>query len=333
MSLSPSARRGLVVLGAIGLLLAVSIGVPHRVRPPFDPFSAVPRTSTALAHLDVAALAQSSLELDLARLEPSLPAAHSLARLCRVDPLRSLQQIVVFVPKPRKGSDSSELGLAAVGSIDADSVIDCAERVLQARGLAPVRATLDSFRSVRAQDGSGVEVAVRDGGPLLVASGPALRDMIDATEGRSPNIIGTDLHRQTLSRMGAHPIVASVVLDPHWVESAGAPATARSPLSEIRSASFAVDPASLVRLAAELRCTSPASAVAVADTLAALGRSLAPTVRAQYGISSDDASVEARGAEVRVTLALSPDSAARLIGVLLAGDVPMRPPDGGAWPP
>lgn len=326
MRLTPSARRGLVVLGAITLLLAVLIAVPRRSgRSPkaFDPFSAVPRGSTALAHVDVRALAQSSLHLDMSRLEPSVPRAQSLAALCRFDPLRSLEQIVLFVPKARAPSAANELGLAAVGEIDADAVIDCAERVLRARGRSPVRASLDSFRSVRARDGSGVEIAVRDGGPLLVASGSALRDMIDATEGRSASVIGTDLHRDTLSGMALHPIAASVVLDPHWLQSVGAAATARSPLSDVRSASFAVDPASVVRFAAELHCATPSSAEEVADTLATLGRALAETLRAQYGISSDDASVEARAMTVRITLALSPDAAERLLGAILAGDPPV----------
>lgn len=322
--LGPRALRGLIVFGAVVLLIAASIVFPRsRAAPPepFDPFSAVPRTAVAIVRADVRAIASSRLDVDWTRIEPSLPAGKSLANLCRFDPLGTLDRIVVFVPKTRGSAGESDFGLAATGSLSAAPVIDCAEHVISARGRSPVRSEVGSFHSVRARDASGIEVAVRDGGPLLIASGPVLRDMVDAAEGRSASVRGSELERD-LAALAPHPIAAAVELEPGWLAGVVPPDVAsRSPLGDVRSASLTVDLGSPVRVAAAIRCTTAGAATAMADTLAAYGRSLSGALRTRYGISRDDARTRASGTSASAELELTSDSARRLLDALLGGEL------------
>jgi hypothetical protein len=328
--LSKSAWRGLVVLGALSLLTAALIAFPRLGgAPAFDPFAAVPRSAAVLVHVDVKQIARSSLKLDWSQVEPSLPKGRSLATLCKFDPLKSLDRLVIVIPKRGTPSGEVELGLAATGTIDSDSVLECAERVLGARRRTPVRARLDSFQSVRARDGGDVEVAVRDGGPLLVASGATLRDMIDAVEGRSPNVNDASIHRE-LSGISGHAVAATAEVDPHWFDGMTHSPGVRSPFLDVSSASVAVDVGPPLRFIVQIRCTARSTAESIERMLTSLGKSIGPSLREEFGVTTDAASISTRERSVHAVVTLSADSAERLIKKLLAGDVDLPDTSAGA---
>ena len=83
-----------------------------------------------------------------------------------------------------ESGDSGDFGLIASGKIDEKALITCASKVIEGRGGMPSVTTIGSFRTVRdtsLSEGGG-EIAVRDGGPLLLGAGSYLRAMIDTAE-------------------------------------------------------------------------------------------------------------------------------------------------------
>jgi hypothetical protein len=75
---------------------------------------------------------------------------------------------------------------------------------------------IGEFRTVRdaAALASGAEIAVRDGGPILLGAGTYLRAMIDAADGRMPRVSADLLHERLSREMGAGAVRVTVVLTP-----------------------------------------------------------------------------------------------------------------------
>lgn len=174
---------------------------PSPVTPLLD---AVPRDVMWLASLDVARLRRTRA---YAMLKLSGIASIEEARTqCDLDPLERLSEVGFFVP-----ADGSvgEFGIAASGGLGADEVVACTSKILESRGGKPLVSSLGSFRTVRDASSTRVgELAVRDGGPVMIGAGAYLRTMIDTTDRAVPAVRENKVHTALRAAVGDDAVLA-----------------------------------------------------------------------------------------------------------------------------
>jgi hypothetical protein len=131
---------------------------------------------------------------------------------CGFEPVDSLKEMALVVPP---SADDADFGLVAVGDVSQDAIVDCAEKVIAARGGKPVTTTLGSFRAVRDASTASGEIAVRPGGPLLVGAGNYLRSMVDTADGALPTVRTDSAHVALRAAIADAPLArVSIVLSP-----------------------------------------------------------------------------------------------------------------------
>jgi hypothetical protein len=171
-----------------------------------------------------------TLDLDLLRASPlgapllsgpgrSLLADKDIAATCGFDPLDRMREIAVAVPVE---DDTGEFGIAIRADVGKDELVDCARKVVEARGGGdPVTIRQSgSFTLVEPADSASVvakrypTLAYREGGPFLIARGPWLGTMIDTAEGKLPSARRESRHLALRSELGQtsddHPVLALV---------------------------------------------------------------------------------------------------------------------------
>ena len=165
--------------------------------------------------------------------------------------------------------------MVAAGSVDAEALLACASKVIDARGGHAVTTTVGSFRAVRdaSLSTTGGEIAVRRGGPLLLGAGAYLRSMIDAADGRAPTIRSSVAHGFLGRAVGSASVQVTVVLTPDQrralaeeLENGG---SAGSPATSIRAGALGVRLGPTVGLHAILSCESASACGALATKLSA----------------------------------------------------------------
>jgi hypothetical protein len=153
---------------------------------------------------------------------------------CGYDPLESAEMIGVYAEA--HGDEPIDVGLAALGRFDAEQILACASTLIRKRRGEPRRTPIGSFLTLRDAHGRGGEVAVRSGGPILVGGASTLRQLIDATEGRTESAVTDGDHAALRNAVGADAaVVATWVAGPHardTLETLGLGA----PLSGLRAA-------------------------------------------------------------------------------------------------
>ncbi len=144
-----------------------------------DLLDAIPTAPMLLATIDLDALRASRLGALLQAQEgPSV--LGRVRETCGFEPVDSLRAIALVIPA---STDDADFGLVAVGDLNQAAIVDCAQKVIASRGGKPISTTLGSFRTVRDTAASSGEIAVRNGGPLLVGAGNYLRTMVDTADG------------------------------------------------------------------------------------------------------------------------------------------------------
>jgi hypothetical protein len=146
-------------------------------------------------------------------------------------------------------------------------------------------------------------VAVRDGGPVLLAGGAHLADLIDATEGRRENV-GSDRQHAELRRVlgpgGA--VVASWVLRPGWAhEWFGDTGIDSDTLDGLRAAAGRLDLDPGLSAELVLSCPDPGFCLRLEAQLGELGRRLfAPRLEAWLGSPPEPARSEREPNRLRI---------------------------------
>src|SRR6185503_19622178 len=132
------------------------------------------------------------------------------------EPLDSIDQLALVIPQ---GGSETEFGIVGAGRIESAALVECDRKVIAARSGQAVSTRIGSFTSVRDASPTGShgagEIAVREGGPLLIGSGSFLRTMIDTADGSLPTIRVDQGHaalRATVAEEAA--IVLTLVLSP-----------------------------------------------------------------------------------------------------------------------
>ncbi|MFO0761410.1 MAG: hypothetical protein U0359_33335 [Byssovorax sp.] len=282
--------RNAVVLAvaAIGLSAGlIALGQQRRAEGHrFRALDAVPRSALLVAVVDMGALRASPVGGPFLQKGREIPGLGKVKDLCGFDPMERMSEIALAIPE---GGDSGDFGLVAAGDLQEKALIDCASKVILGRGGTPSVTTIGSFRTVRdtSLTESGGEIAVRDGGPLLLGAGSYLRSMIDTAEQRAPSIQASQAHGWLAREVGKGEVRVTVVLSKEQRQT----------------------------LAEELRAAgSEAAGAAVLG--GALGVELGPTVTLHGVIACDGAEPCAR---LGRSLAAARDARAADLGVRLSG--------------
>ncbi|MBK9266977.1 MAG: hypothetical protein IPM54_45280 [Polyangiaceae bacterium] len=208
-----SARKALAAL-AIAVACAIGYFVWAKTKSPsfVSSLDAIPDGALLVATADVGVLRRSSVMAPLFS-EGEVPGIGKVRDVCGFDPLEGITEVAMGIPAA--GADG-DFGLVASGLVDAESLLSCASKVIEARGGRPVVNPIGGFRTVRdsASRTSSAEIAVRDGGPILLGAGSYLRAMIDAAEGRLPRVSADLLHERLSREIGSGAVRVTVVLTP-----------------------------------------------------------------------------------------------------------------------
>ena len=104
--------------------------------------------------------------------------------VCGFEPLDMLRELALVVPA---SAGDTDFGIAARGDVDPTPLLECAKKMITARGGEPITSTVGSFRTVRDANARAGEIAVRPSGPLLLGAGDFLRSMVDTADGSFPS--------------------------------------------------------------------------------------------------------------------------------------------------
>ncbi len=330
------------LLFAVWAALATVMVVRARLAPaiaprraPVDVTDVIPSGAALLVTADLLAWRGSQLGRSIFGATP----LGEVERACAGDPTGAARAVAFAVPSRALARPDAELelGLAATGDFDADAVADCATAIVRLHGGDPVRATLGSFVAVRDRDGASEgEVAVRDGGPVLLSGGRYLRDMIDTTEGRTPSLRSEARHRALREAVGFDAALVAT-----WIAPAEGDALVEAitdapadELDHVRAVAARLRLAPRLDLRVLLWCDAEAPCRDLARSLdARLRDASAPVAQAWLGFDPGQrARVTADGDRVTLAVTLEPDEAKRLVELGLRAWSP-RGADGAAQQP
>jgi hypothetical protein len=199
----PRSRATIAALAVAGALVAG--GIYLATRPPAAPaapaapvargsaiLDAVPAGALAVITADVRALRASPLAAPYLGGSRSVPGFDDVRQACGFDLIASVDELAIAIPDGQE----ADFGIVATGGFADAAILDCASKVVQARGGSPVVTSIGSFKSVRdsSSQASSGETATRPGGVLLWGGGPYVRTMIDAAEGKVPSVRGSSVH-------------------------------------------------------------------------------------------------------------------------------------------
>jgi hypothetical protein len=171
---------------------------------------------------------------------------------CEVATLLGAREVALSVAGQNAPKPTSELEIALVASGDfhAEKIGICAEQAITRRKGHAVRTQIGSFLTVRDQATSSGEVAIRNGGPLVMSGGSYLRRILDLADGKAvpPGELEKTrdaLHRTLREGFGKNaPLIATLTLPPGWLETyLDDPEARLSPIAKLRSAALRVEPA------------------------------------------------------------------------------------------
>lgn len=266
--------RNAIVFGVAAALAAAGLTAVARLRGAADPgghaLDAIPSGALLVATADLAALRGSPAGAPFLREGREIPGLGKVKDVCGFDPMDTLTEVAVAIPA---AGEAGEFGLAAAGPVDADAVIACASKVIQARGGTPAVITVGAFRAVRdaSMAATGGEIAVRKGGPLLLGAGAYLRAMIDAADGRAPSVRSSRAHGFLGHEVGKASVRVTVVLSPEQrralADELALGGAAGSPASAIVAGAFGIELGASVGLHAVLSCDDAAACKRLAAKL------------------------------------------------------------------
>lgn len=263
-------RPRTILLAVLGCtLIAAAVFSWHRTRSTPAPIEsalvALPENATLAVTADLGRFDGVAIRTLMA--DDALRALGGIRKTCGLEPLEHVREVALAV---RAAGSQLELGLAAAGDFDGEPFARCAESLVRTRGGEPVRTTVGSFTTVRdRRRGWDGEVAVRDGGPLLVGGGTYLREMIDASEGRIPALATDPAHAKLRAALGEpHAVVATLLPPAGWVQRvAGEAAARRSPLAAIEAVTIGLAVGDDVIVDGRIRCRTAETCRAVGDLL------------------------------------------------------------------
>lgn len=264
------ALLGVLVALAVALALRGTASSPPAQRP--SPES----DSSALLLPDAALLAT----LDVRELRRSVWGRATLDRIaelhsvqgeqsCARRELEAVDRIHLAVRVELAAEAAPSLAIVADGKLGADGVLRCARALTLSRQGDPVVSRLGSFATLRNRRGEG-ELAVRDGGPLILSGGSYFRELVDRAQGLVPTEASLlqQLHRALHQQTRDAPLRLSWVLQPGWLEQwLGDAELGASALGDVRAVSASAQLAERLRVRAVFTTASVDSTPRVEQTL------------------------------------------------------------------
>lgn len=327
--------RVLTLLGLIAVsaaVFAITKRTPAKVKhPQRSALDSLPADNAFVATVDLVRLRQSPVGAVLAGKGRKLPGIGRIDAVCGFDPTLRIRELAIGVPTSSEGDEPRDFGIVATGDFSAKRIADCAARVIKRRGGSAVKTRLGSFIDIRDRKHPGGELAVRDGGPVLLGGGNYLRAMVDAADNNGPTMHRDKLHVALRRSVGEKStLVASWVLSPDWLEQvSGSKLSRLSPLSRIRAAALAVDFTPRVDARAVVGCAKPSACKEVAALVEDLGRTtIGPMLKRELGTDlARRVHISTEPREVHLHLVLSSKEAADLVTRAWARlETPSAPP-------
>lgn len=245
-----------------------------------------------------------------------------LTTVCGFDPLRAIEEIALAVPE---AGDDPDLGIVAVGSLDARALSACGVRVIESRGKTAVVEHRDGFTIVSDADRkrSG-RIAVRDGGPLFLGGGDYFEAMMRSATMTAPDPFANHAHFVLRGELGqANPrgaVVVTAILSERIRKRAEAELTgAGAELSHVTSLATSLALAPDLRLEATLACDTPAACRTLEGVGGALQANISktlPTVRPGLAELFDHAQLRVADRELHARVELQPEQAARVFDAI-----------------
>jgi hypothetical protein len=288
----------------------------------FRALDAVPRSALLVAVADLDALRASPVGVPFLKKGREIPGLGKVDALCGFDPLDGLQEIALAIPE---SGDSGDFGVVAAGKLQEKAVIACASKVIEGRGGSPIVTTIGSFRTVRdgSSSESGGEIAVRDGGPLLLGAGSYLRAMIDAAEQHAPTIHASEAHGWLAKETGRGELRLTMVLSREQRRTLAEELRAAdpgSPAASVFGGALGVELGPTVKLHGVIACEGADSCKRLAGSLSAARDARAADLGTRlvgFGAVLDQLRIEPEKELIHLRVELPADQAALLAERLL----------------
>jgi hypothetical protein len=232
-----------------------------------------------------------------------------LAREAKTEPcarsvLGEVERLVLAIPSASSVNADPEFAVLAEGNLRALPVLECARRLLSARSGEPTQSRQGTFQCLRDQRGRG-QLAVRDGGPLILSGGSYFRTLLARAEGGPTQNGPREERHSTLRReLGPAPFLLTWLLPAGWLEAwLEDPDVKSSPLSDVRSVSVRGELNDLVMLGAVIEADNDASAARIEGFLRAAQIDFQESIDAYLGPgASQQIRVARRGPRVELSL-------------------------------
>lgn len=203
--------RNTIALLSCAALLAAIVAIAVRSAPArapvVSPLQAVPAQAAFVLSLDLERLRASAFSSLIADTSLGTP---ELSSGCSRRALQSVRELAVWVPD----DSPSDFGVVATGEIDSGRWTACARESISARGGVPSAAQIEGFTltSDASQGREGAMVAVREGGPVLIANATLTHRMIAALLGRIPSAIADGDHAKMRQGIGIRSDASATLL-------------------------------------------------------------------------------------------------------------------------
>lgn len=328
-------RRGMALLAVlVGALVGWVALAPKRHAPGAHGGAAEPSGADILAHVPADAFLVAEVNVDRLRTTElgrrllgdgrQVAGLGDIQTLCGRDPMDAVRRLVIALPE----QDAVGFGVFADGeTISAAAMLGCAERIVVERGGRPQRTVRGRFEVLEDTDASlsSAQLAVADGGPLVLGEPPYVDASLRLAEGDGASLAGAGQHAELRRTLEGDVVLATAVL------SAEQRATLRqelrvqgmadSPFRSVSAAGLGASVGTDLGLHAALVCDDEAAARGVAQVVDEARRGEASTPAAV--VSGLDQvlgrlEVEATGATVQLRLRLPVDEALSLVQRLLA---------------
>lgn len=315
--------RGAAIVAVLVLAVVGWLLVKRRGHDGADPAASVldviPEGAMLVAVVDVEALRATDVGRNLLGEGRSVAGLGEVATLCGGDPMDAVAELGFAVPG--MGADAG-FGVFATGAFDAERLLSCASRIVEKRGGRPLRQERDGFAVLRdaSMELSSAELAVADGGPLVLAEAAYLRASLEVAAARAPSTRAEAEHRHLRGLLDPGVITATVVLSEEQrrslVDELRAQKMADSPFAALTSAGLSVQIGEELRLHAVLRCSDAARCAAVAALVDEARHDEAGSVTARVvGLAPvlERMRVAAEGDSVQLRASLPVDDALQLV--------------------
>jgi hypothetical protein len=263
--------RNAVALVVAASLLCAALVLVARSAPAPKGFSsalqAVPEHASVVLWADLARLRASAFSQLLAEAAASQPEA---APACGARMLDRVQQVSLWVAE----GPGQDFGLAALGDLARDDFLRCAEQAIGGRGGLAVTRELEGFTLVedRALGADAASLAMRQGGPVLLARSRELARMMASAGGRAPSALQDGDHPAMRAAVGLQgDVVLTAVASEAFRGQLRALAAQGEPAwGSVRAAAAVLQAGPTTHLRAMLWCDPPGACETLARLLDAL---------------------------------------------------------------